>query len=66
MAINSFVVTRTGPVGLAVTAPAFIIDWTIGMDNWLKFNIDLHLKRVDDIQNGNLGLMLWYPGRSSR
>jgi hypothetical protein len=66
MAINSFVVTRTGPFGLAVTAPAFIIDWTIGMDNWLKFNNDLHLKRVDEIQNGNLGLMLWYPGRSSR
>jgi RHS repeat-associated protein len=66
MSFYSLVATKGGTPGLVFTAPFFVIDWTVGMDNFLLYNFNYGIEQSNQIQNGNWGVSLWRPGQGLR
>lgn len=66
MSIYSFIATKGGIVGTVITSPFFIIDWTIGMDNFLLYQVNYGIEQSYQIQNGNWGVSMWRPGKCLR
>jgi len=66
MSFYSLVATKGGTPGLVFTAPFFVIDWTVGMDNFLLYNFNYGIEQSIQIQNGNWGVSLWRPGQGLR
>ncbi|MCF8348769.1 MAG: hypothetical protein K9G61_08145 [Bacteroidales bacterium] len=66
MSMYSFIATKGGIPGMVITAPFFAIDATIGMDNFILYNINYGIEQSNQIQNGNWGVSLWRPGRAFR
>ncbi len=66
MSFYSEVATRGDGVGFALTLPFFVIDWTVGMDNFLLYNFNYGIEQSNQIQNGNWGVSFWRPGQGLR
>ena len=66
MSMYSFIATKGGVPGMVVTAPFFVIDATIGMDNFLMYNFNYGIEQSNQIQNGNWGVSFWRPGQGLR
>lgn len=66
MSMYSFGATKGGIPGMVITAPFFIIDWTVGMDNFLLHNFNYGIEQSNQIQNGNWGVSFWRPGQGLR
>ncbi len=66
MSFYSIVAAKVGTIGTIFTAPFFFIDWTVGMDNFLLFDLNYGIEQSNQIQNGNWGVSLWRPGQGLR
>jgi hypothetical protein len=66
MSFYSLVATKGRTPGLIFTAPFFVIDWTVGMDNFLLYNFNYGIEQSNQIQSGNWGISLWRPGQGLR
>jgi RHS repeat-associated protein len=66
LSVASFAVAIFGAEALVATGPAFALEFTVGLDNHLLYMINLHIDRVNQINNGNDAMMLYYPGRPVR
>jgi hypothetical protein len=67
MSMYSFIATKGGVPGMVITAPFFIIDATIGLDNAIQYQINFEIDRSSRMSNGDWSL--WsYPrfGQSYR
>ncbi len=66
MSFYSIIATKGGTPGLVLTAPFFVIDYTVGMDNFMLYNFNYGIEQSKQIQNGNWGVSFWRPGQGLR
>ena len=66
MSMYSAIATKGGIAGTIVTTPFFIVDWTMGMDNFLLYQVNYGIEQSNQIQNSNWGVSMWRPGKSLR
>ena len=66
MSFYSIVSTQGDGAGFTLTLPLFIVDWTVGMDNFLMYNFNFGVEQSIQIQNGNWGVSIWRPGQGLR
>ena len=66
MSFYSLASTQGDGTGFVLTLPFFIVDWTVGMDNFLMYNFNYGIEQSNQIQNGNWGVSFWRPGQGLR
>jgi len=66
MSFYSIVATQGDGAGFAITLPFFVIDLTVGMDNFLLYNFNYGIEQSNQIGNGNWGVSFWRPGQGLR
>lgn len=62
MGFYSIIAARGGLPGKVLTAPFFMIDATVGMDNFILHTRNYGIIQANQIQKGNWGVGIWRPG----